>query len=457
MKIVSTIFFLIIYFLSSVWCTAQKTTVSDFTSLSTDHYTYANLSTYKFFLDSITSENSKSVDKKLRPDYSAIIKEKNDALVKEITEHKFLYNTAINEYLENIFYLVLKANNLVKGQFHFFVSRSTEANACSLEDGTIIFNIGLFQIVENESQLAMVLCHEIAHYLFGHSTKSVIGYLEKYNSPEFLSQVKSIKKQKFNRKRQLQDLLSDDIFNRRKHNRLQEFAADSLGMELFNHTRFNNITLPYLFDLLDDNEHQQAAISIQAFFLNQGIILNDDLFKENKKITFGVAAKQKVIDSLQTHPDCAKRKLYAQSFFAKQNTTGSDFLVGDPEKLAGLKKEAILIQCGLAKEENNLSNYFYQLIELSPQFKNNSYLATEIFNTLVALCASQKAHQLHTVIKKNYVAYNTEDEYAKLLLLLDRIDLPQFIDIAEVYYKKNILLIKSTPEIIINFNTLKQK
>ena len=53
-------------------------------------------------------------------------------------------------------------------EFRFFVVEDPSINAGALPDGTVLVNTGLLGAVENESQLAFVLSHEIAHVLQAH-------------------------------------------------------------------------------------------------------------------------------------------------------------------------------------------------------------------------------------------------------------------------------------------------
>lgn len=53
-------------------------------------------------------------------------------------------------------------------EFRFFVVEDPGINAAALPDGTVLVNTGLLGAVENESQLAFVLSHEIAHVLQAH-------------------------------------------------------------------------------------------------------------------------------------------------------------------------------------------------------------------------------------------------------------------------------------------------
>jgi predicted Zn-dependent protease len=58
-------------------------------------------------------------------------------------------------------------------EFRFYVVEDPSINAASLPDGTILINTGLLGAVENESQLAFVISHEIAHVLQAHYWREV--------------------------------------------------------------------------------------------------------------------------------------------------------------------------------------------------------------------------------------------------------------------------------------------
>jgi Peptidase family M48/Domain of unknown function (DUF5666) len=53
-------------------------------------------------------------------------------------------------------------------EFRFFVIEDPSINAAAFPDGTVLVNTGLLGAIENESQLAFVLSHEIAHVLQAH-------------------------------------------------------------------------------------------------------------------------------------------------------------------------------------------------------------------------------------------------------------------------------------------------
>lgn len=82
----------------------------------------------------------------------------------------------VQQYVTNLGRKLLPPQNDVTAralEFRFYVVEDPSINAASLPDGTILINTGLLGAVENESQLAFVMSHEIAHVLQAHYWREV--------------------------------------------------------------------------------------------------------------------------------------------------------------------------------------------------------------------------------------------------------------------------------------------
>jgi Zn-dependent protease with chaperone function len=426
-------------------------------SLSATDYVYNKTDDYKIFLKNIAINDAAPLDKKIRKQYLKYIQDKNDDLIGRLNGKEFLFDSVIYPYLYSVFKKVVDANGLDINTFHFLVSRSAEVNANTYEDGTIICNLGLLNVIENESQLAMVFSHELSHYLLKHGNTALIQYLETLNSDELLDQLKDIQKNRYNTKEQIEGIQLSDVFNRSRHSRYQETAADSLGMLLFSKTAYNCNSLPRLFDLFDSSDVNETPVcTMRAFCQQEGIMADDNWFVTSRKMSFGAEPKKEIIDSLETHPDCAKRKIATQLFFTEHPKPGADFLVSDLTTLQRIKNIALFDEATYSKNENDLGLYLYQLIQNDALFPSNKYIKTEIFNTLLSLCEYQQKHILYKVVITPYTTDNDKDEYAKLLKILDQINLRQLIKITGNYYDKNKELIHTSIDSINQLDQLKK-
>ncbi len=80
---------------------------------------------------------------------------------------------------------IVKANPLLQKQnFNCYFSRSGVPNAVYIGEGIILFNMGLFKRLDNESQAVFILCHEIAHFYLQHGENSIRRYVAAINSQE---------------------------------------------------------------------------------------------------------------------------------------------------------------------------------------------------------------------------------------------------------------------------------
>lgn len=74
------------------------------------------------------------------------------------------YDSPLTGYVRELANRAFAANPAALNGITFFVVPSAEANAVSFPDGTILVNMGLLLVVENEAQLAFVLAHEVGHF-----------------------------------------------------------------------------------------------------------------------------------------------------------------------------------------------------------------------------------------------------------------------------------------------------
>ncbi|NCD70244.1 M48 family metallopeptidase [Mucilaginibacter agri] len=382
----------------------------------------------------------------------AIIERKNKELERKYNERGFLFDNQAWPYLQSIIDHIIRENHLDKSHYHFFVDRSSVVNAYSYEDGTVVCNLGLVSIVENESQLAMVLCHELGHCILNHVNTAILKQLSKLSSPELLRQIKAIQKNGYNQKEKLESLMLNTIFDERRHDREQEKAADSLAMILFSHTEYNGQNVSGIFDLLDSADKNVAAINISTFFKRESIDLDAELSPPDKPLGFGNQLSKERSDSLQTHPDCAQRKVWMQNFFAQSPKSGKDYLFANNSQLNEIKKMACLNAALYSKDQNHLSMYLFQLIQASAYYPQNAFITAELFTTMVSLSKHMKAHTLHQVAENQYNTDDKNDQYTTLLKLLDNLSSWQMADIATRYFNNNKLLINASTEALNTIN-----
>ncbi|MFM2286226.1 MAG: hypothetical protein RLZZ543_1723, partial [Bacteroidota bacterium] len=80
-------------------------------------------------------------------------------------------NDELTSFLENMLDRMLQAQPELKEELRIIATRNADPNAFCLPNGVIVVNVGLIALLENPSQLASVLAHEISHYKKQHGLK----------------------------------------------------------------------------------------------------------------------------------------------------------------------------------------------------------------------------------------------------------------------------------------------
>lgn len=79
----------------------------------------------------------------------------------------------LNAYINNLGQRLVAHAWSVKTPFHFFLIRNDELNAFAFFGGNVVLHSSLFRYVDNESQLASVMAHEISHVTQRHLARAM--------------------------------------------------------------------------------------------------------------------------------------------------------------------------------------------------------------------------------------------------------------------------------------------
>ena len=114
-------------------------------------------SNFKKKIAGLPSENKKDIEK---------IQTRKWENIAETFLRKEIYTEAdAQKYLDDVVSEIVNNNQTLQNKsFMCYFSKSEVPNASFIGEGVILFNLGLLDKLENESQLAFILCHEIAHF-----------------------------------------------------------------------------------------------------------------------------------------------------------------------------------------------------------------------------------------------------------------------------------------------------
>lgn len=254
--------------------------------------------------------------------------------IKSIDKGAFCYDTRFVSKLEEILLNIQNANPDLPKNLKILMAKQSEINAYNLGEGTIVINMGLFQYLENEDQLAGIIGHEIGHQVNNHvlQTQSRRFEIEQSKSKKAVREVKS---QKYNRGEKALGLFKETLYAEGEERRKQELEADEKGYEIIKKTSYKPRELVRAFELMKEYDTLRfkglkTAIYKQVFDLPKQPFNEKWLAKED----FSVYNQYKYVnkidkDSIASHPELDER---IQNLTTVEKTTGTsvasqDFLI----------------------------------------------------------------------------------------------------------------------------------
>ncbi|MEM6398355.1 MAG: M48 family metallopeptidase [Bacteroidota bacterium] len=263
-------------------------------------------------LDRIEKSSIASYGNDILPKYVEYYERRTDGLIGNILAEDFIFDDKLISYLIGIYSEIARANHIDTEPF-ILVSRSPIPNAASLGDGIFIINLGLFNSLESEEELAFVIAHELAHDQLRHINQR----LESLPDPPESAKKERRRIRRLIRREGLNSLkesMRNEVYRGRRHSRANEFEADSIGHIYIQNTRFaeggsSALMSLHTFEMFDLKESELLEIlSTKSFTIDKTWI------KPKKKMfggSFGSSEESQDSfwqkDSLATHPDAEIR------------------------------------------------------------------------------------------------------------------------------------------------------
>ena len=317
-------------------------------------------------------------------------------------ETKEIYTSpSATAYLNQIVKEIVCSNQcLDQLPLNCYFSRSGNPNASYVGEGMILINMGLFTRLGNESQLAFVICHEIAHQYLRHSENTIANYVSRLNSKEVQDELKTIKNSRYKRSQPLEELTNSITFTTRRHVRQNECEADSLAVELLKQTRFDCAEVIATLNILDkiDTDTISTNECLRNLFNSEQYPFQQKWILKEEGLLGGHAKLQsdEFEDSLKTHPDCTFRISKLEPVISKLKN-GSKNVVN----FEAFKHFAKLFQYEVVEYAYSSDNYgkslFYTL-ELLQQKPDDPYLLANIGRLFNGIYYAQKNHHLNDYI-----------------------------------------------------------
>ena len=402
---------------------------------------YSTTSEKSLVLTSINfryAKDLKRLPSKHGKEIKKVYEERYEYLVEQIENGHYIEDETVSLYFQNILQHIIESNPKLKHrEVRLLISRSSAPNASCIGEGTLVLNIGLINRLENESQLAFVICHELAHYTRNHVNRSIIKSVNVLHSKKTQKELSKISKLKYNRTDRATQLLKTIAYDKRRHGREHEEEADSIGLSFLKNTKYDVNEAVSLLKVLDkiDEEKYKNGVNFKKWFNHPDYPFRDRWLEKEDFIQMKVADEDEDFssDSLKTHPDCSKRiqslgrqlKDFSnpeQSVFIQNKQWLNDFITATDFEM---------IQRNY--DYGNLALSFYYTLQLLEKYPENVYLYNMIGQCFESYREARLIHEgsLYVPIASN----TSESNYNQMLLFLNNLRTRELSKVA--YYFMN--------------------
>ena len=351
-------------------------------------------------------------------------------------------------YLNDIVKKIVSVNQELQSlDLRIVFTRDWWPNAACMADGSIVFNGGLMVYLQNEAELAFILCHEIAHYYLQHNSKAIKKYVETVTSKEYQSELKRLARQEYGANKELEVLAKTTAFNSRRHSRDNESEADRYAYIFLKKTGYDANGIKTALELLNkiDDSLLYKPISVsQVFNFTDYAFKNKWVNKESAIFSSmddrsGLSKKEK--DSLKTHPDCLQRIEKLKDSII-QNKAGEGFIVNE-KMFTQLKTDFFAEFTEECYQQELLSRNLYYSLQLLQDENKKRLGIYSIVRCLNDIYEAQKIKKLGNKIDSEDASYAAS--YNELLRLLARIRLEELANVNYYFCQQYESLMQDYP------------
>ncbi len=350
-----------------------------------------------------TQKKALSASKVLHRNFVFSLYEKhNETLIKYFNDDYFIVKDELTDYLQSVLKRILQSNPQLQDQITIYAHRSSSPNAFTFWDGTIGVTLGLLTRMENEDEVAFVICHELAHY-YGNHIDSRIQEIAKANyDPEIEKEIRSVSNNRYEKYTRLKKIVKDLNLSLKHHSRGEEFAADSIGLTYFLRTTYQPKASVRLMEILDSAHVSKYRKNID---LKKSFSFQKYPFKESWLTYTKSAMKHNMSDedygdsdTVQTHPDCKRRiASLKRQLQRKEISFSSNLKSSESTNTIARRSELEMIE-----SECHFKHYgksFFYALALLEKYPNNIYVHSMIGRNLALIYQSLKDHQFGKTVQ----------------------------------------------------------
>lgn len=370
-------------------------------------------------------------------DLAKIYKEFGTDFVKQVKNKDFIFKSDYDIHVKSLIQRLRKNNPQIPQNLKILIAKDNTPNAYCLLDGTFVINMGLFNWLDNEEQIAAVISHELGHRIKEHSFKLFVEFVE--NNEKDKVAVKNLKIEQNGLNQRAFDILKNRMYKKGAEKRHQEMEADSLGYTIFTKGDFKKGEFVNMLKRLQDFDTiSPRVLKVETY--KKFFELPNQHFKDQwlKKEDFSLYNydfyKEKFNkDSLASHPEMAKRIENIKKVFPELSQAAET-----------LKPSVAYMTLEKAARMEVLSNYYHSEdyglgIYVSLQFlqdgEDETYHKNWLGKYFAKIYEARKNYNLNRYLDR-VEPKKQSDSYQQFLSFMWNLSLEEIKNISEYYQNK---------------------
>ena len=305
-------------------------------------------------------------------------------IVHMVERGAFIKDDSLEAYVNNVLANIFDSSGITPGQARVLILDSPQVNAYCFGQGIYVVTIGLLGRISGEDELAFTIAHEVAHDVLGHIKARLIREAEVSLAEKSQEQLRKIMTGTVSEK-DVQEYRTL-IYGARKHNRVREMEADSMGLSLVQGAAYDQVAALSMLTALDESLKPKFDIGADLIWpLNSSEYpLQEAWFSKRLSIYSRGYTDSYLyaIDSIESHPDIALRKERIADF--RRNDVAAQY--HQPEEFVeavSLLAEFETLQS--AYERRSFDRCLFYALQLLDRYPQNPFLISRIGKILISL------------------------------------------------------------------------
>jgi hypothetical protein len=290
-------------------------------------------------------------------------KQKIEAELKMLSSDAIIASGKLYLKINSIFDKIVKSNPEIPQNTRLVLYRSNDFNAFTMGDNIVFVHIGLLHDLKNESQIALVISHEIAHNTLRHVEESLVESVKRETDKALEKEINGILRTEYGRVSSLNALLLPRILESREKSRSHEFEADSLGLLYLKNAQFNLSDALSMFHAMEKRtKNISDSLDYLHFQIVPTIAVVDEEYERESSLGSFTKDESK-LPYLATHP-YDRERFYKLATILKVDTTFKNYAPKEDIFQKQLNQQIGIEMIQNSWQRMNLSEVIYYAINL---------------------------------------------------------------------------------------------